>query len=74
MPNPTSYYFTIAVQTKSKEKVKLTIVDVSGRVIEQRTDVTPNGTFQLGHKYRPGIYIAEILQGNERITIRLIKE
>ena len=74
LPNPASYYFTMGIQSTNKEKVKLTILDITGRVIEQRTDVIANGVLQLGHKYHPGIYIAEIIQGNERIILRLIKE
>ena len=74
MPNPTSYYYTLGIQSKSKEKVKLTVFDVAGRIIERKTDVIANGTLQLGHRYHSGIYFAEITQGNERIIFRLIKD
>jgi hypothetical protein len=49
-------------------------MDITGRVIEQRTDVPANTTIQLGDKYHPGIYIAEFIQGKNKITLRLIKE
>jgi hypothetical protein len=74
MPNPTSYYFTLAMKSLSKENVKLTVMDITGRVIDQRTNVPANTTIQLGDKYHPGIYIAEFLQGKDKITLRLIKE
>jgi hypothetical protein len=72
-PNPTSYYFNLRLKSTSNEKVKITVVDIAGRVIEQRTYVPANSTLQLGNRYHPGIYIAEILQGKEKVVLRLIK-
>jgi hypothetical protein len=74
MPNPTSYYFTLILKSLSRENVKLTVTDATGRIIEQRSSVSANSTLQLGGQYHPGIYIAEFIQGNDRITLRLIKE
>jgi hypothetical protein len=74
MPNPTSYYFNLAMKSLSKDNVKLTVMDITGRVMEQRTEIPANTTIQLGDKYHPGIYIAEFLQGNDKVTLRLIKE
>jgi hypothetical protein len=74
MPNPTSYFFKVVMKSLSKENVKISVTDITGRVIEQRTDVPANTTIQLGNKYHPGIYIAEFLQGNDKVTLRLIKE
>jgi hypothetical protein len=74
MPNPTSYYFTLELKSLSKEKIKLTVTDITGRVIEQRTDISANSTIQLADRYHPGVYIATFLQGNDKVTIRLIKE
>jgi len=74
MPNPSSYYFTLGLKSLSKEKIKVTVTDIAGRVIEQRTDISANSTIQLAGNYHPGVYIAAFLQGNDRVTIRLIKE
>jgi hypothetical protein len=74
MPNPTSYYFTAGLQSLSKEKVKLVVTDMTGRVIEQRKDVPANSTIQLGSSYHPGVYIAQFMQGTDKVTLRLIKE
>jgi hypothetical protein len=74
MPNPTSYYFTLGLKSLSKEKVKLTVTVIAGRIIEQRTDIPANSTVQFGDQYHPGVYIAEFLQGNDKVTVRLIKE
>jgi hypothetical protein len=72
-PNPTSFYFTLGFQSGSSEKMKLIVTDVTGRIIEQRSDVPANSTLQLGSRYHFGVYFAEIVQGKERVTLRLIK-
>jgi len=73
-PNPTSYYFTLGLKSLSKEKIKVTVTDITGRVLEQRTDIPVNSTVQLGGDYHPGVYIAEFVQGNDQVTVQLIKE
>lgn len=74
MPNPTSYYFTLGLKSLSKEKINLTVTDLLGRTIEQRTDIATNSTIQLAHHYHPGVYFATFVQGNDKVTVRLIKE
>ena len=73
MPNPTTNYFTLQFNSVSYEKLKITVIDVTGRVVEQNPDVPANSTLQIGNKYHPGVYIAEILQGKNKIVLRLIK-
>jgi len=74
MPNPTSYYFTLEMKSLSKEHIRVIVTDIAGRIIEQRTGIPANSTIQLAANYQPGAYIAMFLQGNEKVTIRLIKE
>jgi len=74
IPNPTSYYFTAGLQSLSKENVNMVVTDITGRVIEQRTNIAANSTIQFGSSYHPGIYIAQFLQGTDKVTVRLIKE
>jgi hypothetical protein len=74
MPNPASTFFTLGLKSLSNEKIVVTITDIIGRVIEQRTDIPANSTIQLGGHYHPGVYLAEFLQGKDKVTIRLIKE
>ncbi len=74
LPNPTSYYFTAGLQSLSKYNVNLVVTDITGRVIEQRTNIAANSTIQFGSSYHPGTYIAQFMQGNDKVTIRLIKE
>ncbi|MBN9349895.1 MAG: T9SS type A sorting domain-containing protein [Chitinophagaceae bacterium] len=73
MPNPSSNFFTLGLESQSMEKVQLTISDITGRIVERRANVPANSTLQLGSGYHSGIYIAEFVQGGDKVTIRLIK-
>ncbi|MEP6951038.1 MAG: T9SS type A sorting domain-containing protein, partial [Ginsengibacter sp.] len=74
MPNPTTTYFTLQFNSPGYEKLKITVIDITGRVVEQNPNVPANSTLQIGNSYHPGVYIAEILQGKNKIVLRLIKE
>ena len=73
MPNPTYNYFTLEIKSEVKENLTMLVSDVSGRLIEQITGISSNSTLRLGNKYPTGVYIVEIRQGRERVTLRLIK-
>jgi len=74
IPNPTASYFTIELKNNSSEKISITVVDVAGRIIEQIINVQANSTLQLGRNYAKGIYFAEVMQGKEKIILKLIKQ
>jgi uncharacterized repeat protein (TIGR03803 family) len=75
LPNPSSNRFTLKVESDNiKEKLKVRVVDVSGKVIEVKTNVFAGQTLQIGSNYRPGIYMVEAIQGKERKTLKLIKQ
>jgi hypothetical protein len=73
MPNPTTTYFTIRLESKDKAPVNLRVMDGSGRVIDAKQKMEPNSSFQMGHGYSSGTYYAEFIQGNKRKVIQLIK-
>jgi hypothetical protein len=56
----------------TKEAISVRVLDGSGKVMEVRNNVSNSG-IQLGDNYRPGIYIAEVIQGNVKKQFRLIK-
>ena len=43
-------------------------------MIERKAGVAANGTLTLGDNYRPGIYYAEVVQQNQRVVVKLVKE
>ena len=71
-PNPTSSYFNLKITSASNERVKVTVVDAIGRVIEQRSE-QPNSTIQIGQNYQSGIFFVEVLQGKDRVVLRIAK-
>jgi hypothetical protein len=73
MPNPSATHFSLMLKSPKNDRVTMRIIDLAGRVIEQKMNVAPNGTTQVGSTFFPGMYIAEFLQGNERVSVKLIK-
>lgn len=73
-PNPSRSYFTLHTQSNSDKPLLLRTVDALGRVIETKGNVPANGTVMLGGNYRPGTYFTEVWQGNERLTLKLVKQ
>jgi hypothetical protein len=49
------------------------LYDAAGRKI-QTMNITANETIRFGEKLRAGIYVAEMIQGTKRETVKLIKQ
>jgi hypothetical protein len=73
-PNPSYSYFTLHTKSGIDKPLQVKTIDVAGRQIETRGGVPANGTLMLGGNYRPGIYFTEVLQGSNRVTLKLIKQ
>ncbi|MEP6554487.1 MAG: Ig-like domain-containing protein, partial [Ferruginibacter sp.] len=73
-PNPTQSYFTIAISSKKNELVSMIVTDAAGRVVEKKQHVAANSTIQLGNRLPAGIYFVEIMQGNEKQRVKLVKQ
>lgn len=72
-PNPSQYYFTLHLQSASNEPVQLRMIDAAGRTVEAKAGISANGSVSVGHNYRPGVYFAELLQGKQKVTMKLLK-
>ena len=72
MPNPSAKGFMLNVTGDATSQLRLRVMDISGRIIETK-NVTSNQTFRIGDNYRAGIYLAEIVRGNERKIVKLVK-
>ncbi|MES2776826.1 MAG: LamG-like jellyroll fold domain-containing protein [Bacteroidota bacterium] len=73
-PNPSHGQFTLLVQGKNNEPVSIRISDIMGRLVEERKGLSANVTLTLGASYRTGLYIAEILQGKDKVVLKLMKQ
>jgi hypothetical protein len=74
LPNPSKDRFALKLESKNpKNAMTLRIVDAVGTVMDTRTNLFGGKTLQVGANYRPGIYYAELNQGNNKKLVRLIK-
>jgi hypothetical protein len=74
VPNPFSYNFTLITESSNDSPVTLRILDALGKIVEERRNITANGLLHIGGRFRPGIYFAEVIQGKEKVVLRLIKQ
>jgi uncharacterized protein len=73
LQNPSHSGFTLDEQTiNNTENVYIHIYSAEGKMKEALT-VNPNTRFELGNNYPAGLYFAEIRQGDQHLTIRLLK-
>jgi PKD repeat protein len=74
MPNPSTTYFTLKFASKDmKTQINLRVMDASGRAIDSKQQIDPSSTIQIGYNYPSGTFYAEVIQGNKRKVVQLIK-
>ena len=71
--NPSSTGFVMNVVTSSDEKITMRVFDAQGRLIEERQGLQPMEILRIGERYINGVYMAEIRQGKNSKTVRLVK-
>jgi hypothetical protein len=74
LPNPSRSTFTVSLKGEEGKPVQVMVTDILGRVIETRSNLQPNGLMQMGQNWKPGIYILQLQQGDQRKTLKLVKE
>ena len=73
MPNPSTTFFTLKLESKYETPVTMRVMDGTGRVVDARSKIGANSTIQIGHNYSSGTYYAELIQGGTRKVVQLIK-
>jgi predicted extracellular nuclease len=73
LPNPSRNYFTLSIEAKKDTEIRCRIFDINGRLINQKSGITPNAVFRTGSELDAGVYFAEVIQGNEKKVVKLIK-
>jgi hypothetical protein len=71
-PNPSNSYFTIRITGSDPLPVMVLIRDMNGRLCN-KLNMKVNQPVNIGSELRPGVYMAEIVQGGERKIFRLMK-
>jgi HYR domain/Lamin Tail Domain/Secretion system C-terminal sorting domain len=72
-PNPTSSYFNIVIKGKKELPVTVKVRDIFGRLLQANENIAANSTLKYGHNWAGGTYFVEVMQGKERIVLRVIK-
>jgi uncharacterized delta-60 repeat protein len=72
-PNPTTQFFTIQTGSGSAALLSMRVTDATGRMVDVMQNRPATGSLQFGARYKPGVYYAEIQQGTETKTIKLVK-
>ena len=74
MGNPATQFFTVQLNSKQVQlPIAMKVVDVQGRLIEQKNQLQANSTVQFGQNYSAGQYYVEYTQGTQRTVVSLLK-
>jgi hypothetical protein len=73
LENPTRGIFQLRVSSNSTEKIRIRLIDASGRQVNLVNDVQSNSTIGIGNRLKTGTYFAEVIQGEARKIVKLIK-
>jgi hypothetical protein len=73
-PNPSSKVFVMIVNSGSKLPVTVRLTDMNGRIMEAHQNIPLNTPLRVGGELVAGLYIAEVVQGGDRISVKLIKQ
>jgi uncharacterized delta-60 repeat protein len=72
-PNPATSHFLLRLQSSKNQPVQVKVYDAAGRTMEWKRNVLPGNVLRFGDNFRPGMYYAEIVQGSEKQTVKMIK-
>jgi len=73
-PNPAQSQFNIKLQSSNtKDPISIIVYGMNGKVVETKQNLKAGQSLVLGGLYRPGIYVLEMIQGNEHKQLKLVK-
>jgi len=71
-PNPTTSSFNVQVSSTDSRALDISVLDVEGRMIKSFKSA-PYQTINIGNELKSGVYMVEVLQGNEKKVVRVVK-
>jgi hypothetical protein len=72
-PNPSADFFKLIAMSDDKAPISVRVLDISGRVLERYEKVAAGNLVQVGKSLRAGAYFAEVIQGDQRRVVKIIK-
>jgi hypothetical protein len=74
-PNPSEDQFTLKIESdNTKDRISVRVTDMFGRTIRTYTNLFAGQTLRIGSNYKTGVYFIEMMQGNIRKQLKLIKQ
>ena len=73
-PNPFTYKINLRVDSKKQDKLMVTVSDLTGKVVYQSTRHQTNQTIQLGNDLVDGMYLIQLVHGDDIKLIKAIKK
>lgn len=71
-PNPAATGFSLTIQSSDKQPVEIKVTDIYCREVYHATG-RENQTYYFGEKFPPGVYLAEVIQGELTKSIKIVK-
>ncbi len=72
--NPTQSYFGLFVYGDFYQRVSLRVIDMYGRVIDQKNNLNTEQEIRIGEGYIAGVYVVEVIQGVNKKVVKLVKQ
>ena len=72
-PNPSKNFFSININSSTHENYNLVVRDMIGRVVAQWNKLESSQPFDFGNELSNGIYFAEVINGDARKILRMVK-
>ena len=72
-PNPSSGTFSFRLETTSDELITINIFDMMGRLISSKSTSNNYEAITIGEDLADGTYISEVMQGDYRKTVKIVK-
>ncbi len=73
-PNPTENFFNLKIASSDKTNVvEVKVYDMVGKLVQRKRGAVSE-IYQLGHTLVAGVYVVEVLQGDQRAVTKVVKQ
>lgn len=73
-PNPSSTHFNLRLSNiNESDRVQIRVLDIHGKQVYNFTGSNQQ-LYLFGDRFTPGLYLVEVIQGNNRINFKIIKQ
>ncbi|HEU4902630.1 MAG TPA: T9SS type A sorting domain-containing protein, partial [Flavisolibacter sp.] len=73
-PNPAISQFTIKVTgNNTRDAITMIVYNQMGQVVDVKRNLTSGQTIQVGAAYTQGTYFVEVIQGDKRERLQVVK-